>query len=226
MCGIIGIVSKKQEFPVELFRQMLLQSQIRGQHATGISFIDDALCTTIKKPIPASEFELPEILKETKIAIGHTRYSTSDIDYNQPLSTGTKAIALNGVITQAAPEWWQDMFGVVCEGKNDAEIVLRTLVAKQRHPLLIEPSSQACVAIDSRAGTMEFWRNEERPLYYLDNSEYTIVASTLDIFCRVGLRDAIMCDPCFAYTVSRWGRNMGYKIEKIRHRPTHEDLQA
>jgi glutamine phosphoribosylpyrophosphate amidotransferase len=168
---------------------------------------------------------LPDDLYEATIVIGHTRYSTSDIEYNQPISDGTRAIALNGVISQADPDKWPELFDVRCEGRNDAEIALQML-KQNRHPLLIEPSSQACVVINARENTLEFWRNEERPLYYLDTSEYTLVASTQDIFCRVGIRDSKLTQACVSYTSRLWPRIPQRKLELKSIRAPKEDLQG
>ena len=82
MCGIFGIVSE-ETIDLSLIKRMLTETQIRGKHATGISYIDKN--TLITKIIDKSAEHLSLDGVETKTIIGHCRYSTSSLQYNQPI---------------------------------------------------------------------------------------------------------------------------------------------
>ena len=100
MCGLVAAFNPS-DVDMILFRKMMLQAMVRGQHATGISYIEDEKIITIKEPVRASLFPMPTI--KTVAIIGHCRYSTSDLEYNQPISGEDYSIAHNGVVTQLAP---------------------------------------------------------------------------------------------------------------------------
>lgn len=224
MCGVIGVFVKQNDFPHEKFSRLLRESQIRGQHATGIAWVDQddhplsqnqMLCSLGACEFVNSQYP-SDLNKKVKAIVGHTRYSTSNLAYNQPIVLEDTALVLNGVVTQSDPSEWKQKFGVDCLGKNDAEILLRC----SPHPLLIEPSSQACVVINSTRKEMRFWRNEERPLYFLETEDSWIVASTKDIFHRAGFEQAPKkCEPCVEYCV----RDGIFQTTLIRQ--PHEDLQ-
>ena len=74
MCGVVGIVSKNI-IPTDIIEKLLLQSKIRGQHATGISYVDDDLLKTEKIAKNATFLNVKNI--NTRCLIAHTRYSTS-----------------------------------------------------------------------------------------------------------------------------------------------------
>ena len=123
MCAVIGAIFKNpttEDF--EMIKRVFLESKIRGMHATGISFLpawsDDEI-ETYKEPVPADRFEWINKLDECVASdgnlylIGHCRYSTSDLAYNQPMVAPDlkKSIVHNGVITQELPENWQELYG-------------------------------------------------------------------------------------------------------------------
>jgi asparagine synthetase B (glutamine-hydrolysing) len=223
MCGIIGIVATKSSFPLDKFKALLQEAKIRGLHATGLAFVDSGKLVCERQATSAETFKFPEAVakKSTRVAIAHTRYSTSDLKFNQPIFSPTKAVILNGVISQADPSEWKKLFGVECEGRNDAEIVLR-LLEKQEHPLSVVDSSQACIYVDTELNELKFWRNEQRPLYWLETEDCLIVASTKDIFKRAGFKQAPSnCTPCVEYGINL----QSFKRTSQIIRKANEDLQ-
>lgn len=187
MCGIVAAYDNNG-VDMKLFRKMMLQAMIRGQHATGISYIQDDRVITIKEPVKASLFSMPSI--ETIAIIGHCRYSTSDLEYNQPISSEHQAIAHNGVVSQLPPEEWEECYGFKTTGKNDTELLLRAF-ENDLHPLEAFPRSSissAIISIEADGCEIGFFRNGQRPLWYDydDETEACYVASTKDIFNRSG----------------------------------------
>jgi len=185
MCGIVGMYSQEyDESHTELFKQIFRESQIRGRHASGISYLKGKKVVTKSEPISADEFVDKIGIPNTNIIIGHCRYSTSDLEYNQPIGTKKMAIAHNGIITQSDPENWEKRFGYKFKTKNDSEIILRNLEKGKKHPLVkYKDSSMAVVAIGHK-GNFKFFRNGNRPLYYHNIGEALFVASTKDILIR------------------------------------------
>jgi glutamine phosphoribosylpyrophosphate amidotransferase len=123
--------------------------------------------------------------------IGHIRYSTSDVRFNQPFSNDKYAIVHNGVISQESPENWP----IKCETRNDSEMVLHALsdFKNYKHPLEEFPdSSQAVVFLQNSSNVLGGWRNGLRPLWYSwDAHERLILASTENILKRAGIKNAI-----------------------------------
>lgn len=188
MCGIIGIISTNEQLAKNTFNSLMLESQIRGKHAAGVSYYDNNKLITIKEPLPPNEFlnKLPNVLGN--IIIGHVRYSTSDINYNQPLQEGEISLVHNGIITQSPFEQWENLYNLKdFKTKNDSEILLKTIVDNNKEFaswLDFENSSIAAGVILYN----ELWcfRNAKRPLYVFYNDELTLsgFASTENIIKR------------------------------------------
>ena len=182
MCGVIGVHGHA---PVDLIRNLFIETQIRGRHATGVSYWKNDKVNTIKEPIPAEEFldkYNPEDWYECDsiTMIGHCRYSTSDLQYNQPIANDTRAIVHNGVITQSLPETWKKTYGYKCEGKNDTELLFHSWNPKEW-----EDSSIACIMLEN--DSINWYRNGKRPLWQAETNDYRVITSTKDIAIRSGL---------------------------------------
>lgn len=189
MCAVIGAIllePTKQDFA--MIRRVFHESKIRGMHATGISFLPNwgKEIVTIKDSIPADKFidihmhndNMKYMLNAdgNLYLIGHCRYSTSDLEYNQPLYTSNKSIVHNGVITQELPENWKDKYGYDCITKNDSELVLHS------DDPLREFSHMSMGVVELHANkTMRFYRNGKRPLYLTSIPNGSIITSTADI---------------------------------------------
>ena len=190
MCSVVGALiknPKKEHF--DMIRKVFHESRIRGLHATGMSILLNNKILTFKEPVPANKFvhldDLEEMVNEdgNLYLIGHCRYSTSDLEFNQPIYNETCSIVHNGVITQELPERWNALFGVACSTKNDSELVLHS-----KSPLDEFPDSSIAVCelhIDKK---LMVYRNGKRPLYLTEiGKDGIIVTSTEDIAKRSGL---------------------------------------
>ena len=132
MCAVVGIVLKSptaQDF--QMAKRVFHESSIRGLHATGISYVKGNKITTEKLAVPADAFpfEFENYVNEdgNLYLIGHCRYSTSDLQYNQPLGDSSVSIVHNGVVTQELPENWKELYGYDTETKNDSELIYKTV---------------------------------------------------------------------------------------------------
>lgn len=199
MCAVIGAIllkPTKQDFA--LLRRGFHESRIRGMHATGISFLPnwgDGI-VTIKEPIPADQFvdkhlhddNLQDMVADdgNLYMIGHCRYSTSDLEYNQPMFHTEKSIVHNGVITQELPENWKEIYGYDCITKNDSELVLHS-----NDPLREFSHMSMGVCELYKDKRIRFYRNGKRPLYLTNMPNGCIITSTADIAARAGIGQAI-----------------------------------
>ena len=207
MCGVLAItIADFNERDHGLVRGLFHQSMIRGKHATGVSYVKNQKVHTVKEPIPANRFigkqDLGSWVNEdgNLYCIGHIRYSTSDLRYNQPMATAELSIVHNGVITQEPQENWLWQFGYETVTHNDSELILRALQNGDVPLEKFRPSSMAVCTINKDKVITAF-RNEARPLYYTTNPRMTIFASTEDILKRAGLSDIEKTEMFRIYTV-------------------------
>ncbi len=199
MCAVIGAILQspsKEDFAS--LRNVFVESKIRGMHATGISFLPkwSTGIETIKEPIPADQFvekhlhddNLGDMVADdgNLYLIGHCRYSTSDLEYNQPMFCSGKSIVHNGVITQELPENWKDLYGYDCITKNDSELVLHS-----KDPLREFSNMSMGVVELYKNRKLRFYRNGKRPLYLTNVPNGCIITSTADIAKRAGIGQAI-----------------------------------
>lgn len=192
MCAVIGAIllePTKQDFA--MLRRVFHESKIRGMHATGISFLpkwSDKI-ETIKEPLPADQF-VEKHLHDDNLAdmvsddgnlylIGHCRYSTSDLEFNQPMESAQKSIVHNGVITQELPENWKQLYNYDCITKNDSELVLHS------NDPLQEFSHMSMGVVELYLDKkLRFYRNGKRPIYLSSIPNGCIITSTADIANR------------------------------------------
>ena len=192
MCGVIGFRSKNvTDEDLNLVRNLFKETVIRGRHATGVTCFQGNQLHTIKLPIPADEF-INEFdparwvdLDGSLTFIAHTRYSTSDLEYNQPISDETLSIVHNGIISQELPDNWKDLYGFECEGKNDSELLFRSIKAGNT-PDYWESASISTIYLTDK-GELSYYRNGKRPLWVFEDERSLILTSTKDIANRCGI---------------------------------------
>lgn len=219
MCGIIG-VSQTTNIEKKFVEDLLLQTSIRGTHATGVSKIKDGKIETLKLPISAKEFvttpEWGEFSTELgNIIIGHCRYSTSDIRYNMPLTLGDFSLVHNGVITQEDfSHWKKDEHPY--ETHNDSELLLHDLAYNTDNLKHYPLASYAYLLLYKINNKFEIKavRNGLRPLYQYKDNDKCVYSSTEDILKRVGLNNEyITAIPACSDEPKDIQVEIGYKYE-------------
>ena len=194
MCAVIGMQSKNL-VDIDLFKKIMIESMIRGKHATGISWVENGDVKTISEPVSADKFNYPDI--KTKTIIGHCRYSTSSLKHNQPIIGNNISIAHNGVITQINPEKWAEIYNCNFNTECDSEIILR-MWEKGKHALQLEGSMAVIILTKLN---MQFFRNEERPMYFAKDNENFYVVSAKNILERCNIKNIKKTEACMHYEV-------------------------
>lgn len=201
MCGVAAFqLDNVTQSDLELVKRVLIETQIRGRHASGIAWFDGNSVQCVKDSVPMSELvnsiSLDSMLHDGDLAmIAHCRYSTSDLEFNQPLGDENFMIAHNGVITQSSPDTWESTYGHTFSTRNDSEILLHTMAqaSSDRHTSSqLSGSSISVVRIDN-SGSVSGFTNGLRPLWRTTIESGTIYTSTKDIMTRAsnGLRVAV-----------------------------------
>jgi len=204
MCGVIGVyLDHVTPAQIEKVKKLILCSAIRGVHATGISYLRNGYVQTIKEHGPPEKFFEHQNIEgcidnATLCLIAHTRYSTSDLRFNQPLGNPQIAICHNGVISQSAPENWEKEFNLKTKTANDSELILQSLNGGE-HPLTKFQGSMAVCGITYKE--IFAFRNHERPLWYHQEENGAVFASTRDILLRSGFDNPQKCKMFVEYVV-------------------------
>lgn len=205
MCAVIGaILQKPTQKDYDTLRRVFIESQVRGKHATGLSYVAQGVVHTIKHPLPADAFpfDFPSYLNEdgNLYLIGHCRYSTSDLEFNQPIGNEQFAIVHNGVISQELPENWEKLYRYKCTTRNDTELLFRTIEEFGPTSFMWSMWADASIAmIMLRADKVILpVRNNKRPLWVGNtrnsNGQNLWITSTHNIAMRSSLPNAIRCD--------------------------------
>lgn len=197
ICGVIGFTSSKVTIQdLDVLRKAMIESKIRGKHASGIAWFDGKSIRSDVRPVPidilVNSIDLKRMIRDDggMSIIAHARYSTSNIMYNQPIIGSSIALVHNGVITQSDPDTWKYVYGYRCGGKNDSELLLRCIESGD-DPYKVFPHSSFSALILRDDGNVVPMRNGLRPLWYGLTQNGVIYASTYDILKRAGASDII-----------------------------------
>jgi glutamine phosphoribosylpyrophosphate amidotransferase len=197
MCAIIGAyIERPSSRDLIMLADVFRESSIRGLHATGVSWVRDGEIKTIIEPKPATLFleslDLSNCINEdgNLYLIGHCRYSTSDLEFNQPLYNDNVSIVHNGVVSQEMPENWERLYGYKCKTRNDSELILHTLEAGKSPLVEFADASMAVVEL-YKEKLLRFYRNGKRPIYFTSLRNGVIITSTKDIAVRADVRDPV-----------------------------------
>ena len=197
MCAIIGAyIENPSSRDLTTLADVFRESSIRGLHATGVSWVRDGEVKTRIDSKPATQFleslDLSNCINEdgNLYLIGHCRYSTSDLEFNQPLWNENISIVHNGVVSQEMPENWERLYGYKCKTRNDSELILHTLEAKKSPLIEFSNASMAVVEL-YKEKRLRFYRNGKRPIYFTSLPNGGIITSTKDIAIRADLKDPI-----------------------------------
>ena len=195
MCGIIGYYNDEvTSNDLGILKKVMIESSIRGRHASGAAWFDGSKICSLVKPIPIDKLvdciDFTKLLyNKSKISfIAHARYCTSNIEYNQPIVSKSLAVVHNGVISQEPYETWETTYGYKCSGKNDSELILKA-IENGDNPVYKFPDASIASIVLNNSGDIEYFRNTRRPMWVGKVGKGIIIASTYDILNRAGVRD-------------------------------------
>lgn len=188
MCGIIGFVGANHQHNRDLIKALFLQLSLRGTHATGYASTNDlGVLHLVSAPGNAENFvnnRLKFLSGDNIKLVGHTRYSTSDLQWNQPLENDSRAIVMNGVISQEHPTYWpKPTDSTEYVTGNDAEVALRYAEAGLRGDMA---GSWAICELEAE-GNLHVYRNGFRPLWWGLGDDFVVASSTADSLLRCGV---------------------------------------
>jgi asparagine synthetase B (glutamine-hydrolysing) len=213
MCGIAGIfdVARSAEFDrVTLARELLLQIQRRGRHATGYAYVAQNATVIEKADLPAEAFVqlapmfLDGLGDDPRAIILHTRYATQGNPRvnlnNHPIHSKQTGLTLihNGWLTNERQILAK--YHLRKDGEVDSETVLRLIehfLLKGRRSInrAIKLAMKelkgvfACALISERyPNTLWLWR-DNNPLHVYTDTGALIFASTEDLL-SAALREA------------------------------------
>ena len=143
MCGQVGIIfgrkrrrPDERDYLREVFIRMLLHSEERGPHASGLAWLKtDGSHRIFKRPMRAHElvYEKPfqellgQVDNETTILMGHTRWRTRGNEFNNrnnhPIRAGIVIGTHNGTIYNA--DYLFRRLGLPRYAEVDSELIFR-----------------------------------------------------------------------------------------------------
>ena len=205
MCGIVGAYLESPSLKqIETLKLLFVESRVRGRHASGYSLTQSDKVVTRKATVSAETFvksHFAEVQPGDHVLqlTGHTRYSTSDLKFNQPIQVFDDfALAHNGVVDQRPPVYWGE-YGYELTTQNDSELLYQARYSG-RQPLKEFPeASMAVCELHAKSG-LAWYRNGKRPLYHIKVANGWFICSTADIARRAGLTGAKRCIPGVLYT--------------------------
>lgn len=177
MCGLVGFAASgyAQHTQKEFFKQLLFVDTIRGHHATGIAAADTMTkdFTIVKKAMSAPQFlAQPEVDESLFIAkhnfniyIGHNRWATAgasgDDNNAHPFTHGDIVGAHNGTIRNRT--LLEDHKDFVVDSDN---IFYHLALHGVEETIKSLDGAYALTWYDKSDNTINFLRNEERPLTF------------------------------------------------------------
>lgn len=201
MCGVVGMYTGAStiDSELQLFKNLLLVDQIRGMHATGVIKVKTQTNDVAihKKALDAVDFLA---LKETKdflekdrgnIYIGHNRYATMGDKANDANAHPFQQDHITMVHNGGVSSWGMDLL----EGYRDPNVVVDShmvcmTIAKHGIKKAVEEHLDGAFTLiwwDSKERSLNFIRNEQRPLFMAVLNNGTLVWASekgmLDVFC-------------------------------------------
>jgi len=165
MCGLAGIfLGDSERSPIELaalrsvFTRLLVLSELRGRHATGVALVDrNSRHWLAKRAVPASAFVadpvyqkiLSRLGNDSAVLLGHARWATrgsvEDDRNNQPIRAGQVIGTHNGTIENADELF--ERLALRRTAEVDSEVLFRAAAETLRSGALDEAEILAFLAL-------------------------------------------------------------------------------
>jgi len=168
MCGILGMAfqaghtMKDSKEVLGIWHKLLVESNIRGSHATGCAFINLHNAIVIKHHIPAERFVDTDYYKKVSekylkmnseqpplIVIGHTRLKTKgsplNTHNNHPILTDKVVGVHNGIISNDDSLF--DLYKMKRKAQVDSEVIFRLIEHHLNDGLEMEEAIQEATRV-------------------------------------------------------------------------------
>lgn len=206
MCGIVGTAGNLLPLDRSIFLELLHADVVRGKHATGmiqvkgnfdsVDYFKLAYPAPLFLELPAVQQELSGFINNT-VAVGHNRHATKGASGEHknahPFKHGNITLVHNGSLTS-----W---FNITPTGETytvDSEAICRAMEFEGAESVIPKlRGAFALVWVDSEDGTLNFVRNDERPLAIALNTNTNKMwwASELDMLKWSLNRDTFTRNP-------------------------------
>lgn len=180
MCGLVGIAGKLDSKDDTLIKRMLLIDTIRGDDSTGLARVGIGMAVTIAKLAshPLDLFQLPAFKTAANglsaaALIGHNRATTRGLTttFNaHPFEFDHIVGAHNGTLDYAAMGRLEDALGEKFNVDSQALIAGIARLGVEKTFGMIT-GAWSVVWFDTKAKTINFLRNDKRPMWYAFNKE-------------------------------------------------------
>jgi hypothetical protein len=195
MCGLSGIYSQHlSNMEMGFFEDLMVVSNLRGSQGAGLIAASPSLsyeyCKTVGNGVslcnsrPYKEIVSQMGPKRPNLLIGHTRQPTKGgltEDAVHPHDTDHVIGVHNGTL-------WEVNGRYLANGESDSKKLYQDISERGlRKAIDGATGAMALVWIDKEAGTLNFWRNSERPLWFAtwggnENACATLLWSSERIF--------------------------------------------
>lgn len=184
MCGIVGVAGNLTMMTTGMFRDMLIFDTVRGMDSTGVVAVNNDNSVKWEKELggPTNLFALEkdsifDFKGRTghmhKVLLGHNRAATIGkvtVDNAHPFEFSNIVGVHNGTLDD-----WFDLEGYK-EFDVDSKALLNTIQKKGiAHTWKSFVGAAAVVWWDSNEKTLNFIRNDKRPLYYGYNKSKSVI---------------------------------------------------
>jgi len=217
MCGLVAIVNKtKNGFSkkqVDSFSQMLYADQLRGSDGTGVFYNskkNESNVKILKAPYKSSVFiglkefiALEEVLfKESNFVVGHNRSATKgkiNAACTHPFRENHIILVHNGTLNTHKE--------LHTEYEVDSQAICHSISSIGAEETLKKLNGAfALIWWDMKEKTLNFCRNSQRPLYYIETNTSFVFVSELELGLWILARNgetvvrSVMLTPAMLYS--------------------------
>lgn len=182
MCGLVGIAGKLQYADEKVMQRLLVHDYWRGKDSTGFASIraTDQMASIAK--IASHPFDLFDMTRfksasngaTSSVFIGHNRAATKGVvnAYNaHPFHFGSIVGAHNGTLAASSHKALEDAIGEKFEVDSQALICAIDKLGIEETIKLCE-GAWAITYYDGSDNTLNFIRNDQRPLWYAYSDDF------------------------------------------------------
>ena len=193
MCGLTGVAGKIGKREEDIFRDLLVVDALRGTDSTGIAAINAQFDVKIAKQVgnPYELFDTKSYDKALKglnrVLIGHNRYSTMGVS-NRANAHPFQFDHITGAHNGTLKNKWELLDGKDFDVDSQA---LYNHIAKEgiRRAITKADGAWALTWWDANEKTLNFLRNQERPLWMLRSNDGKTLFWASELWMMEGILD-------------------------------------